>query len=84
MIVLNSPFEKLDSADRTMMKSIIEMLGEIKTVIISANHHTEISDICDSIALLSDGELKYFGAPEALAVVTEETVTKTEDEKEGE
>ena len=94
-IVLNDPFEGLCANDRSIMKSIIEMLGEIKTVIISSKESDDIADICDRVTIISNGTLESFNfdakiaadfTAQAIAEVVKAEESSTEDinEKEGE
>ena len=66
IVVLDEPFLGLSAREASAMKQIIKMLGEIKTVVIASRFPSAISEICDSIAILSDGQLVAHDTPDAL------------------
>ncbi len=61
LIVLDDPFSLLTKQEKRTMRQLIKTIGEIKTVIVSAQSFSELSDICDKIAYLADGELLAYG-----------------------
>ena len=53
VIVLDSPFTKLNKNEKAVMRNVILTLGEFKTVIISDRSEETISDLCSEIIHLS-------------------------------
>ena len=53
MVVLDEPFVDLDTHGLSIIRAIIKMLGEIKTVVISAKNSADLSGICDDILTLA-------------------------------
>ena len=66
LIVLDEPFADLDPHSLSIMKAIIKMLGEIKTVVISSKNQTDVSGVCDNVLVFESKE----STPE---IETEET-----------
>ena len=81
-IVLDEPFAGMGRHELSTAKTIIKMLGEIKTVIISSSIPSDISDVCTELVLLSSGKLVACGSLEELAAAVDNisafelTVTK--------
>ena len=81
-IVLDEPFAGMGRRELSIAKSIIKMLGEIKTVIISSSIPSDISDVCTELVLLSSGKLVACGSLEELTAAVDNinafeiTVTK--------
>ena len=53
VVVLDEPFVDLDTHGLSIIRAIIKMLGEIKTVVISAKNSADLSGICDDILTLA-------------------------------
>lgn len=60
VVVLDEPFAGLDAHGLSIMRAIIKMLGEIKTVVISAKNPSSIFAVCDRIVVLSDGQISEY------------------------
>ena len=56
IVILDEPFSDLDAHSLSIMKAIIKMLGEIKTVVISAKNQSELCGICNNIITLSSNQ----------------------------
>ena len=56
LIVLDEPFAELDPRSLSIMKAIIKMLGEIKTVVLSSKNESDVSAICSNVLVLESKE----------------------------
>ncbi len=80
LILLDDPFSALTKQQRSAMRQLVKTIGEIKPVIVSAKNISELSDVCDKIALLSGGELLAYGTlDEVLPVFTSKDADDEED-----
>ncbi len=84
IVVLDSPFLGLNARELSTIKAIIKMLGEIKTVVISSRNLAEIADVCSNVALLLDGELFAFGAPDEIPEIPAQTSSEEASEADAE
>lgn len=67
IIVVDEPTTGLDPEERIRFRNILSELSQKEVIIILSTHIVgDISSICRDLALLSNGELKYKGSPEAL------------------
>ncbi len=67
VIILDDPFLGMDEVAKKSVKTIIKMLGEIKTVIIASRYPSDLLDTCTDIAILSDGKLLAYANSEKLS-----------------
>ena len=56
LIVLDEPFKELDPHSLSIIRAIIKMLGEIKTVVLSSENETDISGVCNNVLVLESKE----------------------------
>jgi ABC-type multidrug transport system ATPase subunit len=67
IIVVDEPTTGLDPEERIRFRNILSELSQKEVIIILSTHIVgDISSVCRDLALLSNGSLKYKGAPEAL------------------
>jgi ABC-2 type transport system ATP-binding protein len=67
IIVVDEPTTGLDPEERIRFRNILSELSQKEVIIILSTHIVgDISSVCRDLALLSNGELKYKGSPEAL------------------
>ncbi len=66
IIVLDEPFEGVESAKVSDICGLITKLGRRKTIIISTAKVSSISDICDDLMIISHGKMIAFGSVESL------------------
>lgn len=67
IIVVDEPTTGLDPEERIRFRNILSELSQKEVIIILSTHIVgDISSICRDLALVSNGELKYKGSPEAL------------------
>ena len=67
IVFLDEPTSGLDPSGRADVKDLILSLkGQGKTVVMCSHLLAEIEDVCDRIAILSEGELKLIGTVDEL------------------
>jgi ABC-2 type transport system ATP-binding protein len=67
LVILDEPTSGLDPLGARWMKDLIgELRKQGKTVIMCSHRLEDVQDVCDRIAILSDGELQAFGDVQAL------------------
>lgn len=67
LVILDEPTSGLDPLGSRWMKNlIVELRNQGKTVIMCSHRLEDVQDICDRIAILSDGELQAYGEVKAL------------------
>ena len=67
LLLLDEPTEGLDQRARDSLRELLmERQAEGTTVVISSHNMEEISALCDRIALLDQGILRYYGEKELL------------------
>jgi ABC-2 type transport system ATP-binding protein len=67
LVILDEPTSGLDPLGARWMKDlIVELRKQGKTVIMCSHRLEDVQDVCDRIAILSEGELQAYGEVEAL------------------
>lgn len=67
LVILDEPTSGLDPKGTRWMKDlIVELRNQGKTVIMCSHRLEDVQDVCDRIAILSEGELKAFGSVKTL------------------
>lgn len=65
LIIMDEPLSGLDPVGRMEIKELIASLGKQgKTVFFSSHILSDVESICDQVAVIMDGEIKYKGSPE--------------------
>ena len=65
LIIMDEPLSGLDPVGRMEIKELIASLGKQgKTVFFSSHILSDVESICDEVAVIMDGEIKYKGSPE--------------------
>src|SRR5205823_8701900 len=67
LVILDEPTSGLDPLGTRWMKNLILELRRLgKTVIMCSHRLEDVQDVCDRIAILSDGELQSYGEVKTL------------------
>src|SRR5262249_42725140 len=67
LVILDEPTSGLDPLGTRWMKNlIIELRKQGKTVIMCSHRLEDVQDVCDRIAILSEGELQAYGEVQTL------------------
>lgn len=67
LLILDEPASGLDPVSRVEMRNVLQSLKEQgKTIFLSSHHLGEVELICDRVAIIHQGRLLAFGAPEEL------------------
>jgi ABC-2 type transport system ATP-binding protein len=67
LVILDEPTSGLDPLGTRWMKNLIlELRNHGKTVIMCSHHLEDVQDVCDRIAILSEGELQAYGQVKTL------------------
>jgi ABC-2 type transport system ATP-binding protein len=71
LLILDEPTDGLDPVGRSQIRGILKQLkGEGKTIFLNSHLLLEVEMICDRVAILDRGELKYVGPVETVAART--------------
>jgi len=62
LLVWDEPTHGLDPEGRRSMLDLIKTLAREKTLIVSSHNLSDIDEVCNHAAVLSDGHLIYFGS----------------------
>src|SRR6202035_4701624 len=62
LLVWDEPTHGLDPEARRSMLELIKTLSREKTLIVSSHNLTDIDEVCNHAAVLSRGQLIYFGS----------------------
>ena len=66
VIVFDSPMSSLDEECKAQLGALIKRIGELKCVIVSTDTLSDVYDICDDMAIISNGELVVFDSMQNL------------------
>jgi ABC-2 type transport system ATP-binding protein len=73
LLMLDEPTDGLDPVGRSQIRGILKQLkGEGKTIFLNSHLLLEVEMICDRVAILDRGQLKYVGPVEIVAARTSE------------
>jgi ABC-2 type transport system ATP-binding protein len=73
LLILDEPTRGLDPVQIVEMRNLVRKLKKAHTVLISSHILTEISETCDRILMLGDGEIIASGTEESLLAKVEPT-----------
>ena len=74
LLILDEPTEGLDPVGRSQVRDIMrELSRQGRTVFLNSHLLQEVELVCDHVAILTKGELKYVGSVEELASVTNQS-----------
>jgi len=77
LLILDEPTDGLDPVGRSQVRDIMrELSREGRTVFLNSHLLQEVELVCDHVAILTRGELKYVGGVEELASVTSKSELK--------
>ena len=76
-LILDEPMVGLDPKQIIEIREMIRDLGKTHTVILSSHILAEVSEICDTILILSGGKLRASGSPTELAMEQSREVVVT-------
>jgi ABC-2 type transport system ATP-binding protein len=63
LIIMDEPFSGLDPVNATLlMDTLVDLRGEGKTILFSTHRMDQVEKLCDSIALISRGQLVLAGS----------------------
>ncbi len=74
LLILDEPMSGLDPRARIMLKTQMQAYRAAqKTIFLSSHILTDLEELCDRIAVLHDGKLRFTGAPELLCAQQNES-----------
>ena len=76
-LILDEPMAGLDPEQIIEIREMIRNLGKKHTVILSSHILAEVSEICDTILIISGGKLKAVGSPAELSREQNGTIVVT-------
>lgn len=75
LVILDEPLSGLDPVGRIEVQELLkELNGQGKTIFFSSHILHDVESICDQVALLVKGELKYLGGPENIERIFKESL----------
>ena len=77
ILILDEPMVGLDPKQIMEIRELIKNLGKKHTVILSSHILAEVSEICDTILIISGGKLKAVGSPAELSREQSGTIVVT-------
>ena len=80
VILMDEPFQGLEPHRITLFKELIRKLGQTRTILVAAEHISEIRDLCDRVILLSEGRIVAEDVPDVFDTPSD-AVTQAEDEQ---
>lgn len=63
IIIVDEPTAGLDPAERKRFLNLLSEIGENKVVILSTHIVDDVKDICNNMAIINKGQVKYQGQP---------------------
>jgi len=73
LVVLDEPMSGLDPASRIAVKSALrDLVAEGRTLFLTSHVLGDVEELCDSIAVLDRGTIRFRGSPDALCAQTGE------------
>ena len=63
IIIVDEPTAGLDPAERKRFLNLLSEIGENKVVILSTHIVEDVKDICNNMAIINKGEVRYEGDP---------------------
>ena len=67
LMILDEPDVGLDEEGKMIFEELVKERAEMGTTFLITSHNlTEVSNLCDRIAILSDGELTFYGSERVL------------------
>ena len=60
VIIIDEPIVMIDVQQREEIKKLISMLGKMKAVLVFCKDPADIEDMCDNVAIISEGRLLVF------------------------
>lgn len=68
ILILDEPTDGLDPNQKHQVRSLIKNLAAEKIVIVSTHILEEVSALCNRVMIISQGEMRFDGTPEALMI----------------
>jgi ABC-type multidrug transport system ATPase subunit len=81
LIIVDEPTAGLDPAERVRFRNLLLDLGGERIVLLSTHIVEDVSQICNSLAVIKTGEVVFTGPVESLIARVEGYVWTTDDEK---
>jgi ABC-type multidrug transport system ATPase subunit len=66
LLLLDEPTAGLDPEQRVAFRSLMREVGERSTVVVSTHLVEDVAAACNDVAVMSGGEIRFRGTPEAL------------------
>lgn len=77
LLILDEPTDGLDPVGRSQVRDILrELSDQGRTVFVNSHLLQEVELVCDRVAILNQGELKYIGGAEEFSSVANESATQ--------
>lgn len=66
VVVLDEPTVGLDPSQRLRLREIIHQIGQGRTVVLSTHLVEDVAHLCDTVAIIDQGEIRFSGTAERL------------------
>ena len=73
VIIIDEPYTSFSMSEREEIKAIIDMIGKVKPVIIATASENVIEALCETVAVITDGNVSFEGSVEELVQSTSST-----------
>ncbi len=82
LLIIDEPTAGLDPEERLYFKNLLSKIGRSKTVLLSTHIISDIQDICNNLAILELGKIKYSGNTSNLIRTVDNMTWEVDTEKE--
>lgn len=82
LLIIDEPTAGLDPEERLYFKNLLSRIGRSKTVLLSTHIISDIQDICNNLAILELGRIKYSGNTSDLIRTVDNMTWEADTEKE--
>ena len=82
LLIIDEPTAGLDPEERLYFKNLLSRIGRSRTVLLSTHIISDIQDICNKLAILEMGKVKYNGNTSDLIKTVDNMTWEVDTEKE--
>ncbi|HIE52341.1 MAG TPA: ABC transporter ATP-binding protein [Armatimonadetes bacterium] len=82
LLIVDEPTAGLDPEERVRFRSLLAELGADRTVILSTHIVADVEAVADTLAVLHEGEVRFYGRPEQLLARIADRVWQVELDRE--
>ncbi|MBW4717118.1 ATP-binding cassette domain-containing protein [Saccharothrix obliqua] len=79
IVVLDEPTVGLDPGQRVRLRRVVERIGETRTVVLATHLVEDVANLCSTVSVLDEGELRFHGPLTELVAGAEVTAAALEE-----